>query len=297
MPSQTASGKGFEYAIASTIATDLSVPITGEARLAAIRAYEGLTEQEREERDSAARAAIGFLRVQDARIASHNVVSVAMQTDNAGQIGDVRDSVIATRDGTEIGISAKNRNRAIRNSRLSPHINFGENWFGTPCSEDYFLEITPVFDFLAPLERDRQRWRNLPNKDTVVYVPLLNAFITETKRIFGEHPEKSAEGMMRYMLGTEDYYKIFKQNGNVSIESFNMSGGLQWGNRLPMPSRLVDLQMKPNSKTTALMVLDSGWQLSFRIHNAESLVKRSLKFDIQIIGQPPQLSQHHIRYR
>ena len=45
------------------------------------------------------------------------------------------------------------------------------------------------------------------------------------------------------------------------------------------------------------MVLDAGWQLSFRIHNATSRIERSLKFDIQIIGQPPQLSQHHIRYR
>ena len=35
------------------------------------------------------------------------------------------------------------------------------------------------------------------------------------------------------------------------------------------------------------MYLNNGWQLSFRIHNAEKEIKPSLKFDIQFIGTPP----------
>ena len=34
------------------------------------------------------------------------------------------------------------------------------------------------------------------------------------------------------------------------------------------------------------MYLDGGWQFSFRIHNASTLVETSLKFDIQIIKMP-----------
>ncbi len=44
-----------------------------------------------------------------------------------------------------------------------------------------------------------------------------------------------------------------------------------------------------------ILTFDNGWQLSFRIHNAESRVIPSLKFDVQIIGSPDK-SQQHIHY-
>ena len=75
-------------------------------------------------------------------------------------------------------------------------------------------------------------WRDLPEKEQRVYVPLLHVFINETQRIFDQHPARSALGMMRYMLGTNDYYKVFKQNGDVSVESFNMDGTAQLGQPL-----------------------------------------------------------------
>lgn len=297
MPSQTASGKGFEYALAVEGASMFDVEILGDAQIAARNAYDSLTGDEQTERTGAARAALSFLSQREHRFAIGDIAAVKMQPDSVARRGDVRDLVVITQDGAEIGISAKNRNRAIRNSRLSPTINFGEKWFQSQCSTQYFDDIAPIFDYLESLEGERMYWRSLSQKEQRVYVPLLHAFINETQRIFDRHPASSALGMMRYMLGTNDYYKVFKQNGDVSVESFNMDGTLNWGNELPMPDRLVDLSMRPGSQTTALMVLDAGWQLSFRIHNATSLVERSLKFDIQIIGQPPQLSQHHIRYR
>ena len=58
--------------------------------------------------------------------------------------------------------------------------------------------------------------------------------------------------------------------------------------------RLIELEFKKESLTTLMMVLDEGWQISFRIHSAESLLSNSLKFDIKIIGNPPILfTQHH----
>ena len=50
-----------------------------------------------------------------------------------------------------------------------------------------------------------------------------------------------------------------------------------------LPSRLVAIELKPNSDNTVEMYLDNGWQLSFRIHNASSKVEPSLKFDIKFI--------------
>lgn len=297
MPSQTASGKGFEYALAVKVSSALGVDIVGDAQVAARNAYHSLTYDQQSERSSAAQAALQFLSQRERRLVAGNVSAVMMQSDSVARRGDVRDIVVITRDGSEIGISAKNRNTAIRNSRLSHRIDFGNEWFGTPCSTQYHEAKASIFDFLEPLEKQRLYWRDLPDKSERVYLPLVQAFIEEAVRIFEANPKQSAESMMRYMLGTRDYYKVFKQNGDVSVQSFNLDNTLKWGKVLSMPTRLIELSMKPNSQSTAYMYLDAGWQLSFRIHNARSAVERSLKFDIQIIGQPPQLNQHFIQYR
>ena len=42
----------------------------------------------------------------------------------------------------------------------------------------------------------------------------------------------------------------------------------------------------PGKTNTVELYMDGGWQFSFRIHNAETYVKASLKFDIQIVGMP-----------
>ena len=102
--------------------------------------------------------------------------------------------------------------------------------------------------------------------------------------------------MMKYLLGKYDFYKIIKKNGNVSIVSFNIYNTLKWGHRLNLPDRIIEVALKPKSKTTVSMILDQGWQLSFRIHNARSIIEPSLKFDINLVGCPNQLTTHSIPY-
>lgn len=53
-----------------------------------------------------------------------------------------------------------------------------------------------------------------------------------------------------------------------------------------LPTRIVSLEYKPDSKNTLELYLDGSWQFSFRILNAPTKVESSLKFDIQIIGMP-----------
>lgn len=55
---------------------------------------------------------------------------------------------------------------------------------------------------------------------------------------------------------------------------------------LNLPTELLYIDFKRNSKTTVIMCFDNGWQFSFRIHNAKDTVESSLKFDIQIDGMP-----------
>ena len=197
------------------------------------RYYVGLDASERSERDDAARAASRFILDNEPMIRRFGLDSIVLQSDVAGVPGDVRDIVLVTSSGAEIGISAKVRNTAIRNSRLSPKIDFAQRWLQSTCSEDYASDTAEVWSYLEPLEARRVRWSGLGNKQEAVYLPLQRAFIREIRRQFQQCAAAKAKNLMRYMLGMHDYYKVYKHNATLSIESFNMDSTLSWGRSSP----------------------------------------------------------------
>ncbi|MYE87965.1 HaeIII family restriction endonuclease [Candidatus Poribacteria bacterium] len=284
---QTESGKAWEYGLASTFANLLNrtaflVPNGPCAK--SQKSYALLPQDERNRIDRAASEAVLFLCDQDERLV--NTESIVIQSDREGQRGDVRDILLYT-DKEVIGVSAKHRHDALKHPRLSDLIDFGSDWYGVPCSETYRSAIQPVFDDL----RGRiGKWSDLPDKHDSYYIPILNAFMQEVNEY--ADPDK----LLRYLLGRYDFYKIIKENGNISLQSFNLNSHLEWGSRVPLPQQIVQFSMKPNSKTTAILHMDAGWQLSFRIHNAKSAIEPSLKFDVQLIGIPQVLSQHEIPF-
>ena len=83
-------------------------------------------------------------------ISDKDILQLKIVSDLQGQSGDVRD-VLAIRSlqKWEIGVSAKNNHRAVKHSRLSNDINFGEKWLGISSSDEYFEDIKPIFDSLA----------------------------------------------------------------------------------------------------------------------------------------------------
>ena len=102
------------------------------------------------------------------------------------------------------------------------------------------------------------------------------------------------------------FYKIIKDDRNnlVIVKAFNLGGKLNRtvnGMRpkartehIRFPKRIIEFAYKENSDNTLLMVLDEGWQISFRIHSASTFLENSLKFDIQLIGNPPVLFTQHL---
>lgn len=229
---------------------------------------------------------------------SDDTLTLKIQTDNEGKDGDVRDIVIARKDVQwEIGLSLKHNHFAVKHSRLAKGLDFGKKWFGIPCSDQYWKDIKPIFDYLAIQKSDKKNWSDLPAKDTTVYVPLLQAFIDELNRsntIDSSVPQK----MVEYLLGEFDFYKVISIDSKriTRIQSYNMHGQLNQASRTIMPqiqipvaslpTRIVKLEFKPNSTNTVELYMDGGWQFSFRIHNAATKVETSLKFDIQIVGMP-----------
>ncbi len=297
MPSYTAYKKAFAHALAKRLAIGLGCDVASASDVRAQKCYLGLSLAERSERDEAARAAVAFLMDYDRVLVSDNIASVRTQTDRTVVGGDIRDIVIVTNNGQEIGISTHNRHIAIRNSRLCPTVDFGRECFGSPCSDNYFASVAPIFRMLVPHESAQVRWEDTPAEQRNIYVPLLNVFMEETRRMFIDSDAETVAGMTRYMLGRYDHYKVYEENGHVIVESFNIVGRLGWGSKLAMSSRFIELRMEPGSKTTANMILDECWQFCFRIRNAENSVAGSPMFDVKIIGQPTRLSRHEIMYR
>ncbi len=313
--SQTESGKAWEYGLAKKIAQVCSVPLGREGIFAksfdkAKGSYELLRFSQQKSIDDAAGAVIDFLQKHEPRF--ENAASVSIQPDKAGQVGDVRDIVIEckgkdSKNKNVIGISAKHHHKAVKHSRLSDKIDFGDKWYNKPCSATYFEKINPIFEGLKKQKEVGKKWAEIPNKFDDIYLPVLEAFVDEVEK------HGDAEGIVKYLLGKYDYYKVVKENGTVFLQSFNINGTLGWGGKIAMPKRIIDFTIearfgvrsevgsergtsKPNSKTTAILCLDKGWQISFRIHNASSRVEPSLKFDVQLVGIPDSLVGHYIIY-
>jgi hypothetical protein len=309
---QTINGKAFEYSILQQFLvrlahlTDVSIVIN-DSYYTAERCYNSLTEKEQSHNQLAASFAINFLLDLEPRLADvqskDDILELEIVSDKEGQSGDVRD-VLAIRSlqKWEIGVSAKNNHRAVKHSRLSNDIDFGEKWLGLKCSPTYFNSIKPIFSHLDSLKKksgSTMLWEELGNYHQSVYVPVLNAFKEELLRLDSESNGQVANRLVEYLIGTKDFYKVIKSKGKVEIQAFNLHGTLNLPSqnqkpkaktpKLKLPSRLIEIVYQSNSNTTLLVTMNEGWQISFRIHNASSRIEPSLKFDINLVSSPHSL--------
>lgn len=316
MASQTINGKAFEYALLfefyERLKTITSVSITkNEPYNTAKGFFDSFSESEQDTFRITASASINFLIDIEPRLSNgineDDILVLELVSDQAGQTGDVRDVLmIRSLQKWEIGISAKNNHRAVKHSRLSNKINFGEKWLGVSCSDNYFKEVNPIFDMLADLRaKDKStKWTSIDNMHQVVYLPILDAFRKELLRLDKENPSIVAENLVQYLIGNQDFYKVIKGKKKVEIQAYNLHGtlNLPFENikpkakipKLKLPSRLIEIVYQENSTTTLLVSLNEGWQISFRIHNASSRVEPSLKFDINLVSAPHTLFTNHI---
>lgn len=228
----------------------------------------------------------------------NDVLKLYIQSDEHGEVADVRDIIIQRKDIVwEIGLSIKHNHMAVKHSRLGKVLDFGEKWYGIKCSDDYWNEVKPIFDFLDVEKSKGTYFRDLNSKEDDVYVPLLNAFMREVKKQV-ENDSSIPRKLVEYLLSKYDFYKVISIDSQriTTIQSFNMYGTLNLPSKtqaptlevpvIDLPTSLLYIGFKPKSKTTVIMSFDNGWQFSFRIHNAKDIVESSLKFDIQIAGIP-----------
>ncbi len=306
---QTELGKAFEYACAFAIFEKYkdgkSVIVERSPQVdTAKRFFDYLTALEREKYIKSAEAAIRIIQRLEPMMDNMSVdFKICLQTDSKGQQGDVRD-VLMSIDKWEIGLSCKHNHEAVKHSRLSDTIDFGKEWFGKACSQEYFDAVRKIF---LPLRKIRDntkasgtpaKWEDIPEKEENCYVPVLEAFMKELKRLDKEYPREIPSLLVRYLIGDKDFYKVIMNDKRqyTQIEAININGTLNQPNGkkqalinvpiLKMPTKFYEIDFKEGQRNTIVVVCDQGWNFSMRIHNASSKVEPSLKFDVQLLAMP-----------
>lgn len=305
---QMTTGKAFEYALLTQFLeklenkTNIEV-IQNSSFIIAKGCFENTSKTAQSDYLLTASFAVNFLMDIEPRLANdigeNDVLQLEILSDDYGKIGDVRD-VLAIRllQKWEIGVSAKNNHEAVKHSRLSHLIDFGEKWVGVKVSQEYFDSITPIFNNLQELRKESnatKKWSELGDYHTTVYLPILKAFIEELKRLNNDNPNIPSN-LVSYLIGNKDFYKVIKSKNTVEIQAYNIKGTLNIPFEqiepkyktpiIPLPTQILDIDFKEDSKTTVIVTMDNDWTLSFRIHNASSRIESSLKFDINLLKSP-----------
>ncbi|ADU40865.1 HaeIII restriction endonuclease [Helicobacter pylori 35A] len=227
---------------------------------------------------------------------SQNEITLSLQKDKLGEIGDIRDILIYF-DRFCIGLSIKHNHDALKHSRLSKNLDFGEKWLGVGVSQNYKDTIKPLFERLENAKKEGMLWRDFPNKEQEIYAPLLQAFKKEVLRIDENKKNKVPQKMVEYLLGKYDFYKaiLLEREQKTKLEAYHFNNTLNRSVKnkpkriIPLsklPTRMIYFDFKPKSFNTLELVLDEGWSFSLRIHNASSRVEPSLKFDIKLLSKP-----------
>ncbi|WQY43263.1 HaeIII family restriction endonuclease [Helicobacter pylori] len=227
---------------------------------------------------------------------SQNGITLSLQKDKLGEIGDVRDILIYF-DRFCIGLSIKHNHDAVKHSRLSKNLDFGKKWLGVGVSQNYKDTIKPLFEKLENAKKEGMLWRDFPNKEQEIYAPLLQAFKKEVLRIDENKKNKVPQKMVEYLLGKYDFYKaiLLEREQKTKLEAYHFNNTLNRSVKnkpkriIPLsklPTRMIYFDFKPKSFNTLELVLDEGWSFSLRIHNASSRVEPSLKFDIKLLSIP-----------
>jgi hypothetical protein len=314
---QMTTGKSFEYALLVQFEeklndkTNIEV-IKNSAFEIAKGCFENLISTEQSEYLLSASFAVNFLIDIEPRLSNdigkNDILQLEILLDNSGESGDVRD-VLAIRllQKWEIGVSAKNNHYAVKHSRLSANIDFGEKWLGVKTSKEYFDTITPIFNNLEKIRKEsgaKRKWSELGNYHSSIYIPILKAFMKELRNLYKKNSTKTASNLVSYLVGNKDFYKVIRGRNCVEVHAYNINGTLNLPfkeilpkyktPKVPLPTEIVDIDFKTGSDTTAIVTMNNDWTLSFRIHNASSRVESSLKFDINLLKSPKKLFKNKL---
>ncbi len=315
MASQTKSGKAFEYALLIAlyhkINNNQKVNIKKDNSYKnAKRFFESYNKEQQEKYRKASCSAVKHIVTLEPRLenpVNDEEITISIQSDQRGMEGDVRDVLmVRSKNNWELGFSAKNENSAIKHSRLSDKINFGQKWFGISCSEEYMKAVGVIFGKIRKLMKESKErkydllWDDIPTKKSEYYEPVLEAFEREIRNLV-KNNKNIPPSLLEYLIGKNDFYKIMKYRDIVIIQGYNIHETLNMPSnsinpqnkvqKLKLPTKIINIERVGDNKI--IISFDKGWQISFRINNARKKAEPSLKFDVRLEGISPTLYSHN----
>lgn len=291
MAKQVIAGRAWEYAVFMAWTRIVATPMPPPTKLALCEtAFGEIAPQERVNCHLAANAAMGFLLGQDPSIGE--IETITLPQDAKGKTGDPRD-IVALAGQNEIGVSCKNRSKEIKGPRISPSNDFGNNWFGRPLNAGFKDTVRHVLgDLVDDLLPMYPKWSDFGDqrKATTFYEPIVRALVSEI-----EAQSDAVPHLTSYLLGNQDYYLVEKDNGHISVASYNFRGTLKWGRQIPIGGGLKGVKVL-RSNTIELDTTD-GWSFRMRIHNGDTrMSSRSLKLTVAVHGTPNYMSRYESGY-
>ena len=288
--SQTLHGKALEWHIATALSNSYGVDIEDSPQAdTAFSKYEIVSRDKPGMSDRfqySAEQVVEYLKERDPRY--QKATAITIQEDNKGRLGDPRDVILRTLDG-DIGISAKNGNSVVKNPRLSSRIDWGKDWGGYPCSEEYRAAIAPIFKDMAEWNKAGLLWKDVEDRSRLILGPLVAHFEDELHRLYRLHDGDFIDTFFRYLIGGFDHYKVeAKKSGVIEVMNININGHNP-GTRWEVPQVLESVTRRTGLHHFLYITFDGGWSFNFRLHTADGKVGNSVKWDIQHRSWPSKL--------
>jgi hypothetical protein len=309
---QVANGKGFEWAVAAKLSSELQIPVVkSAATMTAEASFKSLSPNKKALfEEHASRAVTYLLALERKALQKGSPEQVWLATDAKGKKADVRDVLVGVqgvgraRDKVLFGISCKTNHSAYKHSRLSESLDWVSEWHLSiaGASEAYWNAVGPVFEKLSSLRSQAlaPTWDEafpLDSKVKSVYQPVLGAWVDEVQRLMKDkHIGASIPALLfQAMLGAHSYYKVISREklDTVALQAYNFGNDLSTRKTL-IPTKILSISRHvPEGQSEDLwnsvnVFFDRGFTLNFRIHNGSSKVEPSLKFDVSGISVPPE---------
>jgi hypothetical protein len=294
-PTQTESGRAFEWAVGCSLSKITGAPIVPSAfsEIAVASFVKVKVETQNSFIKAADIAILHILEKEKTLLASSKDQKIIFNTDVAGKHGDVRDILLYVGDKV-LGISCKHNHHALKHSRLSGKCDFIKAWGvdESGCSDEYWGKVKPLFAQLTKLRKDSKQtmlWNDIADKANEYYWPVLDAWGQEIQRLCNESAEKQADvckSIISYLVGKHDFYKVIcERQTRVSIQGFNFNKSLAT-RKTKYPDSINAINSKNGGQYSKTIVFNHGFSINFRIHSASSSVEPSLKFDVNAISLP-----------
>ena len=269
MATQVNNGAGFEYACASALLQQyrnndrqlfVDEQTTPGFNLRA-RRFDDVKPEIKEQMARAAKAVAHHLTTSHESwgkgVFKENVAYQMRVGDDARNM-DVRDLVIYSDRGDELGISLKWNSAEIKSLRL------GDNWFKQfyiPDLGQWKAAISEQHRILSRYEFWRDAIADLGLDG--VYGVYRNAVIAQIKRGKGK---QFIDSLCQFLFGKQDYLKVMAiaKGRDISLAYYDSKN---------LPTKIHHVGPSSKGEHYFEVIFDKGWQLLFRFHNKDSEIR------------------------